>query len=122
MSDTISYSSDMYYGCQDNTTPAPAKHRKMRIVADQTDMSRAELQAFAEWHSARHPNAEIVVEGVPRTVPSNGDKVLLRIDRTDMSMTEVIEFIGWYQSLDTGEDVFMDGDAYAIVACRRESP
>ncbi len=120
MSDTISYGSDMYYG-QDNTTPAPAKRGKMRIMADQTDMSLAEVQAFAEWHSARHPETETIVEGVPRSAPSNGDKVLLRIDRTDMSMAEIIEFIGWYQSLDTGEDVFMDGDAYAIVACRRES-
>ena len=50
------------------------------------------------------------------TLHGNGDKVLIDIRTCDLTLSQVMAEIARYQSEMPDHEVFMDGDAYAIVA------
>lgn len=49
------------------------------------------------------------------------DKNLIDIRTTGMTLGEVMDFVEWYAGRNPDYEIFMDGDAYAIVARKRVS-
>ena len=55
------------------------------------------------------------------TLDGNGDIVLIDIRTCDLTLSEVMAEVAHYQSEMPDHEVFMDGDAYAIVARPRRA-
>lgn len=50
------------------------------------------------------------------TLHGNGDKVLIDIRTCDLTLSQVMAEIARYQSEMPDHEIFLDGDAYAVVA------